>query len=57
MNEAQITSQIYDILATSEEPMNASQIGAEIRPEMSATEVNKLLNVIKSYSDVLTIPM
>jgi len=53
MNEAVITSQIYDILSMSEEPMSATEIGRELRPEMSATEVNRLLNkIITEYSGI-----
>ena len=53
MDEATITSHIYDILTTNPEPMNASEIGREMRPEMSATEVNKLLNkVVTQYEGV-----
>jgi len=50
-DEATATSQIYDILTTNPEPMTASEIGQELRPEMSAAEVNKLLNkIVTQYS-------
>ena len=53
IDEATLHSQLYDVLATSPngEPMSATEIGKEMRPKMSATDVNRELNkVVTQYS-------
>jgi len=55
MDEATLHSQLYDVLATSPngEPMSATEIGKEMRPEMSAADVNRELNkIVTQYSGI-----
>ena len=52
-NEEAVTSHIYNILAMSSEPLSAAEIGEELRPEMSAAEVNALLSkIVTQYGGI-----
>lgn len=52
-NEATITSQMYDILSSSSEPMTATEIAHEMRPEMPRAEVKALLTkIVDQYGGI-----
>jgi len=55
MDEQTLHSQLYDILSMSpnNEPMSATEVGKQMRPEMSAADVNKELNkIIDQYQGI-----
>ena len=55
MDEATLHSQLYDVLATSPngEPMSATEVGKEMRPKMSAADVNRELGkIVTKFSGI-----
>jgi len=52
-NEEQLTSQIYNILSMSDEPLTSTEIAHELRPEVPRAEVSALLNkIVTQYEGV-----